>query len=130
MIDAAKRAETVELVHLRGAHGHECLVLNNRRIYGPKAWGGGNVVEAFDVSVDELLEALRPIIAAEYKTLEAEALAEMVHWAEQERISMIYRADGTWKVGNFDPPVTGPLLESLIQAWNKLAPQRSKSDEM
>ena len=49
---------TVRLERVRGRRGHECLVLNERRVWGPKPWGGGDVVEAWDIPLEELEDAM------------------------------------------------------------------------
>ena len=41
-----------------------CLSIGNenggRRIAGPKPWGGGRTIHSFEVSVEEIKEALKP----------------------------------------------------------------------
>lgn len=46
---------TIEVI--RGVEG-PCLVVDDRRIAGPKPWGGGQVVYSFDIPKDKLLERL------------------------------------------------------------------------
>lgn len=48
---------TLTLEVISGPEGL-CVALNNRRIAGPKPWGGGRVLHSFRVSKDELLRAV------------------------------------------------------------------------
>lgn len=45
----------IEIV--KGVEG-DCLVINDRRVAGPKPWGGGTVTKTFTAEVEEIKEAI------------------------------------------------------------------------
>lgn len=42
-----------------GAEG-PCIILNGRRIAGPKPWGGGRIVNRFRTTIGDIKEAITP----------------------------------------------------------------------
>ena len=56
-LSEAMGLESVTVEVIQGVEG-ACLSIRNRRVAGPKPWGGGNVVYSFTVDVDELRKAL------------------------------------------------------------------------
>lgn len=54
--ESVDQQDTVEIVS--GVEG-PCLVVNDRRVAGPKPWGGGMVVQTFKVKRSDLLAALK-----------------------------------------------------------------------
>lgn len=51
---------TVKLEIIQGPEG-KCVSLNDYRIAGPKPWGGGRIVQSWDVEIDDIERALAPI---------------------------------------------------------------------
>lgn len=52
------KAEFVNVCVIAGVEGHS-LGIDDRRVAGPKPWGGGKIVHEFTVPLDSLVEALR-----------------------------------------------------------------------
>jgi hypothetical protein len=55
----ASKSKEVILMVVAGVEGPS-LYLDNRRIAGPKPWGGGKAVYTFHVPVKDIKEALNP----------------------------------------------------------------------
>jgi hypothetical protein len=47
----------VKLDLVEGVEG-QCIYLNDRRICGPKPWGGGRTIKTWDVEVQRIEDAL------------------------------------------------------------------------
>lgn len=56
----AKKIVSVSLDLVEGVEG-QCIYLNDRRIAGPKPWGGGKIVKQWKVRVDAIYEAIREV---------------------------------------------------------------------
>ena len=49
--------EKFEIAIIEGVEGN-CILLNNFRVVGPKPWGGGRVIEKWQVSLEDIEQAL------------------------------------------------------------------------
>ena len=54
---AATCSQTVIIEQVIGVEGH-CILINDRRVAGPKAWGGGRIVHTWETTRNNILEAL------------------------------------------------------------------------
>jgi len=52
--------EVIKIEIISGCEGM-CLAINDYRVAGPKAWGGGRVVYSFETDMDRLRSALPSI---------------------------------------------------------------------
>ena len=50
------KEETIRVEVISGVEG-PCLSVNSLRVAGPKPWGGGRVIHAFDVPKKDIIEA-------------------------------------------------------------------------
>lgn len=55
---------------VRGVGGR-CLYINEHRVIGPKPLSGGHLVDSFNIKIDDLREAIRPLLLEQ--VVEAEA---------------------------------------------------------
>ena len=46
----------IKIEVIRGVEGN-CLVINNYRVVGPKAWGGGSIIKTWMISREDLMQA-------------------------------------------------------------------------
>jgi|GEM_PF-5671004 hypothetical protein len=56
--DARKVKPVATIEVIQGAEGL-CVTINDRRIAGPKPWGGGKVIWSWKTTVREINEAIR-----------------------------------------------------------------------
>ena len=52
-----KDAKTITVEVIQGPEGR-CLSVDDRRVAGPKPWGGGSVLASWEVPLQQLLAAL------------------------------------------------------------------------
>jgi hypothetical protein len=52
-----KMSEKIIIEIIRGVEG-DCLAIDNRRVAGPKPWGGGEVTKSFKVELSEIIKAI------------------------------------------------------------------------
>jgi len=50
-------SEQIEICVVDGVEG-ESLVVNEKRVSGPKAWGGGTVTHSFNVEIERIIKAI------------------------------------------------------------------------
>lgn len=86
----AKTPPTVELAILAQGGKPQCVVLNNHRIAGGKAWGGGTILKSWQVPLTQLRSALPQLAERDLITsLEAQLVAvteSETWWIEDGRL--------------------------------------------
>lgn len=71
-------SQDIKIEVIKGVEDN-CLVINDRRVSGPKPWGGGKVIMSFDVKQSEIMAILPALsrledVEKEIKTLQLEQM--------------------------------------------------------
>lgn len=73
----------VKIEVIEGVEGW-CLAINDRRVCGPKPWGGGKVIKKWDAGLSEIFTAL-PIMESAPETIlskESESIGTQISESE------------------------------------------------